>query len=161
MNTVILTGRLVKDPELKRTSSDLVFVQFNLAVDRGFKDKSGNKQTDFINCIVWKATAENLAKYQSKGSMILVEGQIQTRNYDDKNGVKHYVTEVVANRIEFLSPKKEENINSYGYQQPSVSPYQAPQSPISQYNQFQQSQNPFEEKTNDDFIGISNDDLPF
>lgn len=154
-------------------------MQFSLAVDRGYKDGSGEKLTDFISCVAWKGTAENLAKYQTKGSLVLVAGQIQTRTYDDKNGSKHYITEVVANRIEFLSSKKEDSAGAY--QQPNyynnttyTSPFAQPsQDPINQFNQYQQiqqqqnqdffkqqqSDNPFGTSSNN--FGITNDDLPF
>ena len=100
INTVVLTGRLTKDIELRRTTSGKTCTSFTLAVNR-------NKQeTDFINCVAWNNWAELLEKYTRKGSQIGVEGRIQTRNYDDKNGKKIYVTEVLANKITFLEPIK-------------------------------------------------------
>lgn len=100
INNVVLTGRLTKDIELRRTTSGKVCTSFTLAVNR-------NKQeTDFINCVAWNNWAELLEKYTRKGSQIGVEGRIQTRNYDDKNGKKIYVTEVLANKITFLESIK-------------------------------------------------------
>lgn len=113
MNKAILMGRLTKDPELKKTNSGLSFVQFNLAVNRNYTNKSGEKQADFINCVAWRTQADNLAKYIKKGGLIGVEGEIQTRTYDDKNGIRKYITEVVCNSIEFLEPKSQQSKTSY------------------------------------------------
>ena len=113
MNKVILTGRLTKDPELKKTNSGLSYVQFNLAVNRNYTNKSGEKQADFISCIAWRTQADNLAKYIKKGGLIGVEGEIQTRTYDDKNGIRKYITEVLCNSIEFLESKAQQSKTSY------------------------------------------------
>ena len=113
MNKVILTGRLTKDPELKKTNSGLSYVQFNLAVNRNYVSKSGERQADFINCVVWRVQADNLAKYIKKGGLIGVEGEIQTRTYDDQNGIRKYITEVVCNSIEFLEPKSQQSKSNY------------------------------------------------
>lgn len=102
MNQVILTGRLTKDPELRTTQSDKQVASFNIAVDKY------GEGADFINCIVWGKQAENLCKYQSKGSQIALTGRIQTRTYEDNKGNKQYITEVVAENIEYLGSKKEE-----------------------------------------------------
>ena len=113
MNKVILIGRLTKDPELKKTNSGLSYVQFNLAVNRNYTNKSGEKQADFINCVAWRTQADNLVKYIKKGGLIGIEGEIQTRTYDDKNGTKKYITEVLCNSIEFLEPKSQQSKTSY------------------------------------------------
>ena len=100
INNVVLTGRLTKDIELRRTTSGKTCTSFTLAVNR-------NKQeTDFINCVAWNDVAESLEKYTNKGSLIGIEGRIQTRNYDDRNGKKVYITEVLVNSISFLEPIK-------------------------------------------------------
>lgn len=102
MNSVALIGRMTRDVELRRTNSGKAVASFTLAVNR-------DKETaDFINCIAWNKTAEILAQYTSKGHKVGVEGRIQTRTYDDNNGKKVYVTEVVANRIELLESKPQE-----------------------------------------------------
>ena len=106
MNKVILIGRLVKDPELKTTSSQIPFCGFTIAVDRKFKSASGEKQADFIAIVAWRQTAEFIAKYFSKGSKIGIIGTIQTRDYQDKDGKKIYVTEVVADEAEFVDSKQ-------------------------------------------------------
>ena len=113
MNKVILIGRLTKDPELKKTNSGLSYVQFNLAVNRNYTSKSGEKQADFINCVAWRTQADNLVKYIKKGGLIGIEGEIQTRTYDDKNGTKKYITEVLCNSIEFLESKSQQSKTSY------------------------------------------------
>ena len=113
MNKVILIGRLTKDPELKKTNSGLSYVQFNLAVNRNYTNKSGEKQADFINCVTWRTQADNLVKYIKKGGLIGIEGEIQTRTYDDKNGIKKYITEVLCNSIEFLESKSQQSKSNY------------------------------------------------
>ena len=114
MNRVDLVGRLTRDPELRYTpSTNRPVASFTLAVNRNFTNQNGEKEADFINCVVWDKQAENLSKYQKKGSLISVEGRIQTRSYDDKDGKKVYVTEVVASHVGFLESKKDEtNMNS-------------------------------------------------
>ena len=102
MNKVILTGRLVKDPELKTTQSNKQFCNFTVAVDRRFKDANGNRQADFINCVAWNQTAVFVQKYFKKGNKIGLSGSIQTRTYEDNNGQKHFITEVYVDESEFV-----------------------------------------------------------
>lgn len=102
MNKVVLVGRLTKDPEIKLTTNQTQYCNFTLAVDRRFKDANGNRQTDFINCVAWKATAVFIQKYFKKGNRIGIAGSIQTRNYEDQNGQKQYITEVIADEAEFV-----------------------------------------------------------
>lgn len=103
MNTVILIGRLTKDPELRYIpSTGKAVATFSLAVDRGFVGKDGQKQTDFFNIVVWGKTAENCANYIAKGRQVAVQGQIQNRTYDNQQGEKRYVTEIVADTVQFL-----------------------------------------------------------
>ncbi len=104
INATILVGRLVKTPELKSTQSNIYFTNFTIAVNRQFKSESGEQEADFINCITWRKQAENLCKYQTKGSLIGVQGRIQTRSYEADNGTR-YITEVVADSIQFLETK--------------------------------------------------------
>lgn len=105
MNKVILIGRLTKDPEIKVTQNQKNFCNFTVAVDRKFKDANGNRQADFINCVAWNNTATFVSQYFKKGNKIAVTGAITTRNYDDNNGNKVYVTEVLAEDIEFVESK--------------------------------------------------------
>lgn len=102
MNKVILVGRLTKDPEVKNTASQVPFCNFTVAVDRRFKDANGQRQADFISCVAWRQTASFIGSYFRKGSKIGISGSIQTRTYDDNNGQKRYVTEVVVDEAEFV-----------------------------------------------------------
>ena len=107
INNVSLTGRLTKDIELKYTNNGQAVASFILAVNRQFTNQSGEREADFINCVAWRKTAETMANTLSKGSLIGIEGRIQTRNYENQQGERVYVTEVVINNFSFLEPKKE------------------------------------------------------
>lgn len=106
IKNVTLVGRTTKAIELKKNVNGTAYARFTLAVNRPTKDQNGNSQADFINCVVWSKQAENAAKYVGKGAQIGVEGRIQTMTYDDNNGVRQYMTEVVANKITFLESKR-------------------------------------------------------
>lgn len=106
LNKVILIGNLTKDPEAKNTQSGNTVCTFNIAVSRKFKDANGDRQTDFINCVAWRQTANFISSYFHKGSKIAIVGSIQTRTYDDKDGKKVYVTEVVVDDAEFVESAK-------------------------------------------------------
>lgn len=124
MNRVDLVGRLTRDPELRYTPlTNRPVASFTLAVNRNFTNANGEREADFLNVVVWDKQAENLSKYQKKGSLISVEGRLQTRNYDDKDGKKVYATEVVANNISYLESKKDDgnNMNSLENSLPSGS----------------------------------------
>jgi single-strand DNA-binding protein len=112
MNKVFLIGRLTKDPELRYTPSNVATTTFSLAVNRNFTNQNGVREADFINIVMWRKQAETAKKYLSKGSLIAVEGRIQTRNYDGTDGKKVYVTEVVADNFEFLESKGQRNANN-------------------------------------------------
>lgn len=107
MNRVILTGRLGGDPELKQTQSGVAVCQFRLAVERKFKGADGKRETGWINIVAWRNTAEFCARYLKKGAKIGVEGMIQTRSYDAQDGSKRYVTEVVADGVEFCESRRD------------------------------------------------------
>ena len=108
MNKTVLLGRLTKDPEVRYTqTNNTMVVNFTLAVNRRFA-KEGEQQADFINIIAWKSTAEFVSKYFKKGQQVAVAGRLQTRNYDDKDGKKVFITEVVAEEVYFADSKKEE-----------------------------------------------------
>lgn len=118
INNVTLTGRITKDLEKKETGKDTSVVNFSLAVDRRFKNSSGNREADFIGIQAWGLTADLLCKYCGKGSLIGIEGRIQTRNYENNQGQRVYVTEVVAENVTFLDSKKNDNQGQQGgYQQ--------------------------------------------
>ena len=106
MNRIILLGRLVKDPDVKVTTSGKTVCAFTLAVDRPFAGKDGKREADFINIQTWNKTAETVGNYVSKGQRLLVEGRLQIRSYDGKDGQKHYATEVIADRVEFIERKE-------------------------------------------------------
>lgn len=108
MNKVILVGRLVKDPEVKTTQSQIAVCGFTIAVDRKSKSASGERQADFLSCVAWRQQAEFLGKYFQKGSRIGVIGNLQSRSYDDASGKKIYVTEVIVDEIEFVESKRQE-----------------------------------------------------
>ncbi|MCC5894853.1 MAG: single-stranded DNA-binding protein [Alkalibacterium sp.] len=158
INNVTLVGRLTKDPELRFTGSGIAVGSFTVAVERPFSNAQGERETDFINCVVWRKPAENLANFTRKGSLIGLTGRIQTRNYDGNDGKKIYVTEVVAENIQYLEPKKaneERSDSSEGNQSQSKS-----NSSQGAKNEYQkQDEDPFEK--NDGSIDISDDDLPF
>lgn len=130
LNSIVIMGRLVATPELKKTPSDISVTTFTVAVERDYVAKGQDKQTDFIDVVVWRHTAEFVTKYFFKGSMIAVEGQLQTRSYEDSNGNKRKAVEVVANKVSFCGSKSEsggqntfgtnnyqpeQNTNSYNY----------------------------------------------
>ena len=121
LNKVILAGRLTADPELKTTPSGLSVTSFTVAVDRRFGKE---KQTDFINCVAWRSTAEFITKYFSKGNSICVCGSIQTRNYTDKNGNKRTAVEVVAEEATFCESKKN---TAEGAEMPEAEHYTQPE----------------------------------
>ena len=104
MNKVMLIGNLTKDPDTRTTPSGAVVSQFTLAVNRRFVNKDGKREADFINVVAWRQTAELCARYLAKGRKACVAGQLQTRSYDAQDGSKRYVTEVIADEVEFLSP---------------------------------------------------------
>ena len=105
LNRALLVGRLTRDPELRRTSNGKAVTSFNLAVERNFK--SDDQEADFINCVCWGKIAENTERYCSKGSLVSVDGRIQTRNYENNQGQKVYVTEVVADSVQFINTRRE------------------------------------------------------
>lgn len=127
LNRVALVGRLTRDPELRRTGSGKAVTSFNLAVERNFK--SDDQEADFINCVCWGKIAENTERYCSKGSMVSVDGRIQTRNYDNSQGQKVYVTEVIADSVQFISTR---NNNTAAAAQAQTNNY-VPNEPIQQF----------------------------
>lgn len=109
INRVVLVGRLTKDPELKYTPAGAAVATFTLAVNRTFTNQNGEREADFINCVVWRKTAENVSNFLHKGSLTGVEGRLQTRHYEGNDGKRVYVTEVIAEGVQFLEPKKDSN----------------------------------------------------
>lgn len=142
INRVVLVGRLTKDPEFRTTPSGVDVATFTLAVNRNFKSKNGEQQADFINCVVFRKQAENVNNYLNKGSLAGVDGRLQSRSYENKEGQRVFVTEVVCDSVQFLETKGTQKQNG---QQPK-------QSLSSQENPFANANGP---------IDISDDDLPF
>ena len=115
LNHITLMGRLVREPEMRRTGSGVAVTSFTLAVDRDFgKSENGEKETDFIDCVAWRQTGEFVSKYFTKGSMIVVSGRLQIRSWTDKEGGKRRTAEVVADNVYFGESKRSEGGNAYG-----------------------------------------------
>lgn len=147
INRVVLTGRLTRNPELKTTQGGLSVASFTIAVNRQFTDSNGNRGADFINCVIWRKAAENLCKYTHKGSLIGVDGRLQTRSYDNNNGQKVFVTEVVVDSFSLLEPKNEsQSSNNNGYSNNSSANTATEPDPFA---------------GSGDTVDISDDDLPF
>lgn len=127
LNRALLVGRLTRDPELRRTGSGKAVTSFNLVVERNFK--SDDQEADFISCVCWGKIAENTERYCSKGSMVSVDGRIQTRNYENNQGQKVYVTEVIADSVQFISTR---NNNTATAAQAQTNSY-VPNAPIQQF----------------------------
>lgn len=105
MNKVILVGNLTRDPELTETPSGVAVCRFAIAVSRDYANSEGTRETDFFNITVWRGRAENCGKYLKKGNKVAVVGSLQTRSYEDKDGIKRNVTDIIANEVEFLTPR--------------------------------------------------------
>lgn len=150
LNRVILIGRLTKDPELRYTPSGVAVTQFTLAVDRPFTNQQGEREADFINIVTWRKLAETCANYLSKGRLTAVEGRIQVRNYDNNEGRRVYVTEIVADNVRFLESASSNRGDSGGNSPSRKNDYG---------NNDHGNQDPFEDDGKP--IDISDDDLPF
>ena len=161
MNKVFLIGRLTRDPELRYTGSNIPAASFSIAVNRNFTNQAGEREADFINITVWRKQAENCKNYLTKGSQVAIEGRIQTRSYDGQDGQKRYVTEVVADNVEFLGSRNSSgnsnNMNGSANHNVEPSPYDFGETPEPKGTDV--DSNPFA-----DFgasIEISDDELPF
>ncbi|GBG93663.1 single-stranded DNA-binding protein [Ligilactobacillus salitolerans] len=175
INRAVLVGRLTRDPDLRYTSSGAAVASFTLAVDRPFTNRSGDREADFINCVMWRKAAENFANFTHKGSMVGIDGRIQTRNYENQQGNRVYVTEIVADNFALLESKSQadqyrqqhpqENNSAPSSQRSSQqnnNPYGNPannQGGYQDQNNSDNSRDPFAD--NGQQIDISDDDLPF
>lgn len=108
INNVTLVGRLTKDVELKYTPANQAVAQFTLAVNRTFKNANGERESDFINCVIWRKSAENFANFAKKGALIGITGRIQTRNYENQQGQRVYITEVIAENFQMLESRSQQ-----------------------------------------------------
>ncbi|KKB24451.1 single-stranded DNA-binding protein [Staphylococcus carnosus] len=147
INRVVLVGRLTKDPEFRTTPSGIDVATFTLAVNRNFKSKNGEQQADFINCVVFRKQAENVNNYLNKGSLAGVDGLLQSRSYENKEGQRVFVTEVVCDSVQFLEPKNTQSSNN-----------NQSNNQVQQREKALQSDNPFNNSNNFD---MDTDDLPF
>lgn len=155
INNLTLVGRLTKDPDLKYTGNGTAVATFTLAVNRNFTNQSGEREADFISCVIWRKPAETLANYAKKGVLIGVTGRIQTRSYDNQQGQKVYVTEVIADNFQLLESKKADS--SQNTQGSGVSNSQTNNYTRNQQNTNSATAEPFGNSS----IDISDDDLPF
>jgi len=167
MNKIILVGRLTRDPEVRTISTGSVVTNITIAVNRNFRNKEGNVEADFINVVVFGKTAENVGKYCTKGSQIGVDGRLQTRSYDHQDGTKRYVTEVIADNVEFMGSRRDSesrsnnSFSSYGDNNsyvdiPSATPIDTP----SFADEIDVSNDdPFKDFGSE--VALSDDDLPF
>jgi len=171
MNRTILVGRITADPELRTTPNGIATTTFTVAVNR-IPNANGEQIADFIRCVVWRRQAENVAKYCSKGSLVALEGRIQSRSYDAQDGTRRYVTEVVADNVRFLSSKNSVDNGSYAPERPSANTYQPEPTPNNDNDVPFPEGETVDLQTNDNEaddpfasfgseIALTDDDLPF
>lgn len=154
MNKALLVGRLTKDPELRTTPGGMAVTRFTIAISEPFTSKNGERETNFINCSAFGRQADNISKYCHKGTMVSAEGRIRTSSYDAQDGTKRYTTEVVCDRVNFLTPKGDGSA-------PAVNDYQPTEMPndMAHMETADLSEDPF--KSFGEEITLSSDDLPF
>ncbi|APT48334.1 single-stranded DNA-binding protein [Bacillus safensis] len=152
LNRVVLVGRLTKDPELRYTPNGTPVATFTLAVNRTFTNQSGEREADFINCVAWRRIAENTANFLKKGSLAGVDGRLATRNYENQQGQRVFVTEVQAESVQFLDSKNKINNGNNDIQNNQQNQYNNDQNNHQQQPPNQPNYNP---------IDINDDDLPF
>ena len=137
LNRIIIMGRLTRDPELRRTANGTAVTSFSVAVDRDFKGQNGDKETDFIDVVAWRNTAEFVCQYFSKGRMAVVEGRLQMRDWKDQNGNNRRVAEIVADHVYFGDSKRDgDNSGSYSAPNTGFGGYSAPAAPVSDFAQL-------------------------
>ena len=156
INNVVLTGRLTKDVDLRYTSNGTAVASFTIAVDRKFKNAQGERETDFINCVMWRKSAENFANFTRKGSLVGIEGSIQTRNYEGNDGKRVYVTEINAENFTLLESR---NSQSNAPQTNNGGGNNRTQTSNNGFNDYNSNEDPF--LNSGQSIDISDDDLPF
>jgi len=161
LNRVILIGRLTRDPELRYTPAGVAVTQFTLAVDRPFTSQGGEREADFIPVVTWRQLAETCANYLRKGRLAAVEGRIQVRNYENNEGKRVYVTEVIADNVRFLESNRDSNNSGGGGQMREEPSYGGGGRANNNNNSYSRSNNqdPFSDDGKP--IDISDDDLPF
>ena len=157
MNKVLLVGRLTKDPEVRTMTSGNSVANFSIAVNRNFKNKDGQVEADFINIVVFGRQVESISKYVFKGSQVGIEGRMQTRSYDAQDGSKRYVTEVIADNVEFLGSKNNSDREVNAYVDTTSSVFMDAPSPEEGIDVS--SEDPFKDFGSE--VALSDDDLPF
>ena len=157
MNKVFLIGRLTRDPELRYTGSNTAVATFSIAINRNFTNSQGEREADFINIVVWRKQAENVKNYLQQGSQVAIDGRIQSRSYEDKEGQKRYVTEVVADNVEFLGSKNSANNSNTKENNNEPTPYDFGDKDEPKGTDVES--NPFADFGSS--IEISDDELPF
>ena len=157
MNKIILVGRLTKDPEIRSTSAGVATANFTVAVNRRYKNKEGGYDADFLPCVAFRTTADFVGKFFKKGSLIGVEGSVQTRSYDAQDGTKRYVTEVIVDNVEFVGGKNESSTGGQSNDSYVDAPASDPIDEIPEYDV--PSQDPYENY--DKEVSLSDNDLPF
>ena len=157
MNKVFLIGRLTRDPELRYTGSNTAVATFSIAINRNFTNSQGEREADFINIVVWRKQAENVKNYLQQGSQVAIDGRIQSRSYEDKEGQKRYVTEVVADNVEFLGSKNYANNSNTKENNNEPTPYDFGDKDEPKGTDVES--NPFADFGSS--IEISDDELPF
>lgn len=155
MNNVNLIGRLTKPVDLRYTQSGVAYGMFTIAVNRRFKNQNGEREADFINCVIWKKSAENLANFTNKGSLIGVSGAIQTRNYDNQQGQRVYVTEVLVENFDLLESRKTADNDVLNYGSINTQSYNKNQNSAVNFK----NSDPF--TANGETFNVQDDDLPF
>ncbi len=145
INRVVLVGRLTKDPELRYTANNIAVVSFTLAVNRNFTGQDGQQEADYLPCVAWRKQAENIAKYVGKGSMVAVDGRIQTRNYEAQDGTRRYITEIVCDNTRFLDTRSPSGSTGDSMRQPFPDMSEPKEDPFASLQD----------------IEIGDDDLPF
>jgi single stranded DNA-binding protein (ssb) len=159
INRTVLVGRLTRDPELKYTNSGRAVASFNVAVNRQFTNSQGEREADFINCVIWNKTAENFCNFTRKGSLVGIDGRIQTRSYENQQGTRIYIIEVIAENFSLLESK-----NSNQNNQNEQFEQNRPQNNGKNYQNQQNGQSSPSRNPNDPFNSmpdIKDDDLPF
>ncbi|MFD1418438.1 single-stranded DNA-binding protein [Companilactobacillus keshanensis] len=160
INRTVLVGRLTRDPELKYTANDVAVVSFTLDVNRQFTNSQGEREADFVNCVIWRKAAENFTSFTHKGSLVGIDGRIQTRNYENNQGQRVYVTEVVVENFSLLEsrPDSEKKSGSSNSSNKGQTPSHSQPSNQSN-NNSSNTGDPFADNSKP--IDISDDDLPF
>lgn len=150
MNKVFLTGRITRDPEIRYTSTGIAMLSFSLAVDRQVRDASGSRQADFFNCTAFRNQAEFISRYIKKGYMLAIEGRLQTRTYQAQDGSNRYVTDIICDQVENLTPRQQREDNMNNQNNVPSNNYHAPSYEAPSYNEAE-----------DDTLNVDDDDLPF